>query len=109
MKETDLVIFLKSYSVDKKFISSQKYAKEFFDKTLSVDDTRLGRMSVIEDLITLLNPSDEYTLLHLHYIKGLSTKKCAECMGISRSTAFRLLKKAHIALCEKLTKKENRQ
>ena len=109
IKETDLVQFLESYATDKKFITAQKYAKEFFDKTLSVDDTRLARMSAIENLITLLNPSDEYTLLHLHYIKGLSVEKCAECMGISRSTAFRLKKKAHIALCEKLTKKESNQ
>ena len=107
MKETDLAEFLEYYSVDKKFISAQKYAKEFFDETLLVKDTCSARMSAVESLIELLNPSNEYNLLRLHYIENLPVEKCAECMGISRSTAFRLLKKAHITLCEKLTKKEN--
>ena len=105
MKETDLVNFLESYSIDKRFITAQKYAKEFFDETLSIKDKCSARMNAVESLIELLNPSDEYTLLHLHYIDDLSVEKCAECMYISRSTAFRLLKKAHKSLCEKLTKK----
>ena len=111
MTKTDLVSLLKSYPVDAKFIFSQKYAKEYFDKygtlTLSGEDERLARMNVVESVIDLLKPSNEHTLLHLHYIKDITVEKCAESMGISRRTAFRLLNKAYKTIYEKITKKES--
>lgn len=111
MKETELIDFLKSYSIDKKFIDAQKYAMEYLNEdgtmTPSVNDERLRRMKAVESSIELLNPSEEHTLLYLHYINNIPVERCAECMYIARATAFRLLRKAHTALCEKLTKKEN--
>lgn len=110
-KEIDLVVLLKSYSTDKRFVSSQKYAKEYFDKygtmTLSGEDECLARMNLVESLVELLNPSNEYTLLRLHYIENLPVERCAECMCISRRTAFRLLKKAHKTIYEMVTRKES--
>lgn len=96
MKEIDIVTLLNSYSVCKKFLDSQEYTKEFFDTNATHKVVKKeiyeARMHVIESLIQLLEPSDEYTLLHLHYIKGLPVEKCAECMFVSRATAFRMLK-----------------
>ncbi len=107
MKKADLISLLKSYSINAKFISSQKYAKEYFDKdgtlTLSEEDKRLASMHVVESLIDLLKPSNEHTLLHLHYIKDIPVKQCAECIGISERTAFRWLDKAHKTIYEKIT------
>lgn len=113
MKETELISFLKSYAIDKKFIDAQKYAIEFLNEdgtmTPSVNDERLRRMKAVESLIELLNPSEEHTLLYLHYINNIPVERCAECMYIARATAFRLLRKAHKTLCVKITKKEVRQ
>lgn len=109
MKEVDTVELLKSYSVCKKFVQAQEYAKTYFDPTgtqkIAKKEQYETRMHVIESLIQLLEPSDEYTLLHLHYINGVPIDKCAECMFISRSTAFRMLSKAHKSLCDLVSKK----
>ena len=64
-----------------------------------------ARMHAIESLIQLLSPSDEYTLLRLHYIKGLSVEKSAESMNVSRRTAYRMLKNARLHLCDFINKK----
>lgn len=109
MNENEAIELLKQYAVCKRFLDSQTYAKEYFDpyNTQQIDEKALyeARMHVIESLIQLLSPSDEYTILHLRYIKGLPVEKCAECMNVSRSTAFRMLKKAHLCLCDFINKK----
>lgn len=109
MKESDTIDLLKSYAVCKKYIQSQEYAKEYFDTTgtqeIAKKEPYEARMHVIESLIQLLEPSDEYTLLHLHYINGVPIEKCAECMFVSRSTAFRMLHRAHKAICDLVNKK----
>ena len=110
MKETEIIELLKSYSVCKKFLDSQAYAKEYFDpdSTQKIDKKEVyeARIHAIESLIKLLEPSDEYTLLHLHYIKGVPIGKCAECMSVSCRTAFRKLNKAHKSIYELVSKKE---
>lgn len=103
MKETEVKELLQSYSVCKKFLDSQTYAKEYFDpyeiQKIEKEEIYEARMHAIESLIQILAPSDEYTLLYLHHIKGISVEKCAECMCVSRRTAFRMLKKAYRSLC----------
>lgn len=110
MKEAEIIELLKQYSVCKKFLDSQAYAKEYFnpDDTQKIDKKEIyeARIHAIESLIQLLEPSDEYTLLHLHYIKGITIEKCAECMCMSQRTAFRMLKKAHGRICDFINKKE---
>lgn len=107
--EINIVDLLKSYSVCSTFLRSQEYAKEYFDPydTQKLEKKALytARMHAIEATISLLEPSAEYTLLHLHYIKGIPVEKCAECMLISRRTAFRMLKRAHKYLYELVNKK----
>ena len=109
MKESEIIEFLKQYSVCKKFLDSQAYAKEYFNpnSTQEIDEKERyeARIHAIESLIHLLEPSDEYTLLHLHYIKGIAVEKCAECIVVSRRTAYRMLKKAHGRLCDFINKK----
>lgn len=109
MNENEVIELLKEYSTCKRFIDSQAYAKEYFNPydTQQIDEKEVyeARMRAIECLIQLLAPSDEYTLLRLHYIKGLSVEKCAESMNVSRRTAYRMLKKAHLRLCDFINKK----
>jgi predicted DNA-binding protein (UPF0251 family) len=109
MKEVEIIELLKSYSVCKKFLDAQAYAKEYFNHNctkLTEKDTYETRIHVIESLIKLLEPSDEYTLLHLHYIKGVPIGKCAECMSVSSRTAFRKLNNAYKSIYELISKKE---
>lgn len=107
--ELEVIELLKQYGVCKKHIDSQAYAKEYFnpDGTQEIDEKEQyeARIHTIEALIQLLSPSAEYTLLRLHYIKGISVEKCAECIGVSRRTAYRMLKKAHRRLCDFIIKK----
>ena len=109
MKETEIIDLLKSYSVCKKFLDSQAYAKEYFDpdgtQKIIKKEIYESRINAIESLIQLLEPSEEYTLLHLHYIKGITVEKCAESMNVSRRTAYRILKKAHESICDFINKK----
>lgn len=111
MKETELVEFLKQYSVCKRFLDSQAYAKEYFNPydTQKIDEKEQyeARLHAIESLMQLLAPSDEYTLLRLHYIKGIPIEKCAESMCVSRRTGYRLLEKAHKSLYYILVRKES--
>ena len=106
MKETDtteVVELLKSYAVYKNQIDAHKYARTYFSpydesfEELNEEDCR-NKMNFIKDLITSFAPSNMSTLLNLHYINGLSVEQCAECMAISRSSAFRLLRRAYIAV-----------
>ena len=110
MNETDFIELLKQYPVCKRFLDSQAYAKEYFNPydTQKIDEKEQyeERLRAIESLIKLLAPSDEYTLLRLHYIKGLPIEKCSESMYISRRTGYRLLRKAHKSLYYLLVRKE---
>lgn len=109
MTQTEVKELLERYSIFKRFLDSQAYAKEFFDpdSTQKIDKKEIyeSRIQVIESLIGLLEPSDEYTLLYLHYIKGISVEKCSECMYMSTRTGYRLLSKAHEKLFDFVNKR----
>ena len=109
MIKSEVIDLLKQYSVCKRYLDSQAYAKEYFnpDDTQKIDEKEQyeTRIHVIESLIQLLAPSDEYTLLRLHYIKGITIEKCAESMGISVRTAHRMLNKSYNHLSDLVSKK----
>ena len=109
MTEVSVIELLKQYPVCKRYLDSKAYAKEYFDpydrQKNDEKEQYEARMNAIESLVHLLNPSDEYTLLRLHYINDISIEKCAESMGISVRTAWRRLNKAHILLSDFVNKK----
>lgn len=99
---SEVVELLKSYAVYEQYLFSEKYAKTFFDpygkfKAMNKEEC-LKKMDFIERLIEGLAPSNIATILNLHYINKLPIEKCAECMVISRTSAYRVLKRAHIAV-----------
>ena len=103
-QKAKVVNALSAYREYERYISSQEYAKEHFDRygKVAVKDKSecLEKMKAIEDLIGDTLPSREGCILHLRYITGLSVDRCAEAMQISRRTAFRVLDKAHVmAFC----------
>ncbi len=112
MTENEVKELLKQYSMYKKFIDAQASVNKYFnlDCTQKIDEKELyeARIQSIESLMELLKPSNEYTLLYLHYVKGIAVEICAEYMYMSRSSVFRLLKKAHRQLCETINKREQK-
>ena len=105
MKKTDTTeaeALLKSYAVYENMLTANRYGAHFFDKHGEItgysNEECQEKMDFIKDLIAGLAPSNAATLLNLHYVSRLSVEKCAECMAISRLSAFRLLKRAHVAV-----------
>lgn len=99
---TEAEKLLRSYTVFKTQFFAETYAKTFFApggtfKALGAEDPR-EKMEFIERLVESFAPSNMATLLNLHYINGLSIEQCAECMAMSRSSVFRLLNRAHVAV-----------
>ena len=92
--------YLKGYAMNRKLLRMDRYEKEFF-KPSELDFESLGeaplakaRMFEIRHFIMRLPNSDEKLLLYYHYIKNESVERCAELLGIGRSTAYRMKKRA---------------
>ena len=66
-----------------------------------------AKMFDVRHFILGLGNCDEKLFLYYHYVKGESTERCSELLGLSRRSAFRLKRKAlglaYAALCEKKT------
>ena len=99
--------YLRGYELNRKLLRLDRYEKEYFNykdsDTESLGEAPLAkaRMFEIRHFVMSLQNSDEKLFLYYHYIKGESVERCAELLGVSRSTAFRLKKKAIHLACEK--------
>ena len=92
--------YLKGYQLNRKLLRLDRYEREYFDP----DDSDIeafgeaplarARMFEIRHFVMKMENSDEKLLLYYHYIKGQPVERCAELLGVSRSTAFRLKGKA---------------
>ena len=104
--------YLKGYQLNRKLLRLERYEKEYFH-TDEGDTEAFGeaplaraRMFDIRHFVMSLKNSDEKLLLYYHYIKGESVERCAELMGIGRSTAYRLKTRALRLAAEKMPKNE---
>lgn len=94
--------YLKSFSINNRLIRMEKYEQDYFkDKTLMSSDILSNEVSIarakmfeIRHFILSLDNCDEKLLLYFHYIKEESVERCAEMMGISARSAFRLKRRA---------------
>ncbi len=107
--------YLKTYALNKKLLGIEKYHKEYFHDSSrflgSIDAQMLdeaplarARMFSVRHFILALPNSDEKLFLYYHYIKGESAERCAELLGISRRSAFRLKNRALIIAYNSLKK-----
>ena len=101
--------YLKSYRVNGKLLRLERYEKEYFGYKEGCDFEAFGeaplaraRMYEIRHFINSLDNCDEKLVLYYHYIKGESVERCAELLGVSRSTAFRMKKRGHIMVARLL-------
>ncbi len=92
--------YLKGYALNVKLLRLDKYERTYFGyrdgEDSAFNDAPLARAKMFEvrHFIMGMKNSDEKLLLYYHYIRGESVEKCAELLGISRSSAFRLKKRA---------------
>ena len=95
--------YLRTYSTNRKLLKLDRYEKQYFSHRLSdppdadiLNEAPLARARMFEvrHFILSLPNSDEKLFLYYHYIKSQSVDHCAELLGISRRTAFRLKQRA---------------
>ena len=92
--------YLKGYQLNRKLIRLDRYEKEY----LSADESDLeafgeaplarARMFEIRHFVMKMENSEEKLFLYYRYIKGQTMERCAELLGVSRSTAFRMKSRA---------------
>ncbi len=106
--------FLKGYGLNRKLLKLDKYERTYFGykdgDEGAFSDTPLARAKMFEvrHFIMELKNSDEKLLLYYHYVRGESVERCAELLDISRSSAFRLKKRALTLAAEHRLKERNK-
>lgn len=95
--------FLKGYALNRKLLRLERYEKEYFGfdaaeipdgDILNEAPLARARMFEVRHFILGLANSDEKLLLYYHYVKCESIEKCAELLGISRRSGFRMKNRA---------------
>ena len=101
--------YLKGYRLNGKLLRLDKYAKEYFEKSDAVEYESIGevplaraRMYEVRHFINSFPNCNEKLYLYYHYIKGESAERCGELFGISRSSSFRMKRRALIMAAEAL-------
>lgn len=114
--------YLKEYALFRSMEEMNRYEVEYFGKSKKDIDAEgeeymlpgskahiRMKMFEIRRFIFSLGNCNEKLFLFYHYIHGLSVTKCAELMGISRRSAFRLKGRALAFAGKKLDKYFERQ
>ena len=99
----EMLNFLKSYSINKKIIMLNKYEKEYFSAYLGEECVEIpicdeailkAKMFEVKRFVLSLGNCNEKLILYYHYIKEETVGRCAELIGISRRSGFRLKNRA---------------
>ena len=92
--------YLKGYMINRKLLMMKNYETKYFDTCEWESETPVefavvrAKMYQTRHFVLNIKNSNEKLLLYYHFIRGESVERCAELLGISRSSAFRLKKKA---------------
>lgn len=104
--------FLSGYKLSRDLLELEKYEREFL-RSREWANERPGDLSLarakmfeIRHFILSLPNSSEKILLYLHYIDCEPIERCASIMSISRSSAFRLKRKALALACKHKSQEE---
>ena len=111
IKETEN--FLKGYALNMKLLRLDRYERTYFgyrdgdDGAFNDAPLARARMFEIRHFIMEMKNSDEKLLLYYHYVRCEPVERCAELLGISRSSGFRLKKKALALAAQKRRAQES--
>ena len=103
--------YLSGYSLNRKLLRMDRYEREYYgsDESAELDRESPGevplaraRMYEIRHFIMSLENCDEKLFLYYRYVKGETVERCAELLGISRASGFRMRKRALQLACERL-------
>ena len=93
--------YLKGYLTCEAFLRMNEYEECFFEQAVGAErsegvEVSMARMKQFEirHFILDMPNSNEKIILYLHYIDCEPIERCADIMNISRSSAFRLKKRA---------------
>ena len=92
--------YLSSYRFCRRLMSMKNYEEKYFDTMEWESESPVeftvarAKMYEVRHFILGMQNGNGKLLLYYHYVRGDSVEKCAELMGISRSSAFRLKKSA---------------
>ena len=91
--------YLKGYAFHEKMIEMDEISRRFFEGGIvgaGEVDVSLGRVRQFEIRHFLMGMENgmEKLFLYYHYVKGDSVERCAILLGVSRSTAFRMKRRA---------------
>ncbi len=96
----DVESYLRGYLFCHRLLNLKKHEQKYIDtieweKSIPAElSLARAKMFEIRHFVLGLPNSDEKMLLYFHYIRGDSVEKCGLAMNISRSTAFRLKRRA---------------
>ena len=92
--------YLRGYQIYSKLLKLDRYERNYFgykdgEDNLSVDaPLARAKMFEVRHFILELPNCDEKLLLYYRYVKKLTVERCAELLGVSRRTAYRILDRA---------------
>lgn len=92
--------YLSGYKINKHLFRLENYEKrkcldsEWEEECPGELPMARARMFDIRHRILSLPNGDEKLILYYHYVKGEPIERCGEMLGISRSSAFRLRRRA---------------
>ena len=97
---SDTENYLCNYGFCRKMLEMKNYEKKYFDTLIWENESPVeftvakAKMFEIRHFVLDMESSSEKLLLYYHYIRGESIERCGELLGISRSSAFRMKKRA---------------
>lgn len=105
--------YLRYHSFYAKLLRLDKYEQDYFgggEVQISSNESSMAhaRMFEIRHFIMTMQNCNEKLFLYYHYVKEESVDNCAELLGISRSSAFRLKKRALALAAEKYVAKRKK-
>ena len=105
--------YLRGYGLDRKLLKMDRYEREYYGNSNSLDLESPGegplaraRMYEVRHFIMSVRNCDEKLFLYYRYVKGETVERCAELLGISRASGFRMRKRALLLAYETLLEKK---
>ena len=105
--------YLLGYGLNRTLLKMDRYEREYYGRGDALDIEAPGevplaraRMYEVRHFIMSLCNCDKKLFLYYRYVKSETVEHCAEMLGISRASGFRMRKRALLFACEMLDAKK---